>query len=170
MEQKPQPQEQEAQAQKKEPVISKTTLVIIAVFLLMNIGIIAVAFGPRIFGEKKQEEEAVSTSPLDKITPVELGQLIIVKPIDPVQQSYMRCQVTVTLTILAEKAPEVEEKIRKFEAVFKEIARKAFLDADARDVASENLAGVKTTIKTRINALLGEDAVQEVVFGDFRPY
>ena len=170
MERKPQPQEPEVQPQKKEPVISKTMLVIIGVFLVINIAIIAVAFGPRIFGEKKKEEAAVSVSPLDKISPIELGQLIIVKPIDPVQQTYMRCQVTVTLTVPAEKAPELEAKIKKFEAVFKEIARKAFLDADAKDVAAENLAGVKTTIKARVNALLGEDAVQEVVFGDFRPY
>jgi len=168
MEQKPAPEPQEQP--KAPPLVSRTTLIIVSVFLALNIGVVAVLFLPKLFGAKTEEAAEHSASPLDKVSVIELGKLDITKPIDPLQQNFMRCTVTVTLTVPAERAEEIEPKIKKFEALFKELARRAFLDADARDLSTENLAGVKNTIKTRINEMLGEEAVKDVVFGDFRPY
>lgn len=170
MEARPQAHEPEPQQQKKEPIVSRTTLIIVAVFLVVNIGIIGVFFVPKFFGPKKEGEAPVNVSPLDRISVIELGRLEITKPIDPLQQNFMRCSVTVTLIVPADRAAQLEAKIKKFEAKFKEISRRAFLDADPRDVSTENLAGVKNTIRTRINEMLGDDSVEEVVFGDFRPY
>jgi flagellar basal body-associated protein FliL len=165
-----QAQETQAQPVKKEAVVSKTTLMIVGVFLVLNMAMVGFFFYSKSAGQKEEEKVAVEVSPLDKIAPIELGRLDITKAIDPIQQNFMRCSLTVTLIVPAEKLEEVEPKVKKFEATFKEIARKAFLDADPRDVSTENLAGVKNAIKTRSNELLGEEAVLEVVFGDFRPY
>ena len=168
MEQKPAPEPQEQP--KAPPLVSRTTLIIVGVFLVLNIAVVSVLFLPKLFGAKAEEKAALNASPLDKVSVVELGKLDITKPIDPLQQNFMRCTVTVTLTVASDRAAEIEPKIKKFDAIFKELARRAFLDADARDLSTENLAGVKNTIKTRINEMLGEEAVKDVVFGDFRPY
>ena len=162
--------EPEPQPKKKESFLAKPTLIIVGAFLVLNAAVIAWFFLPKAFSGKKEEAAETNVSPLDKISIVELGRLEITKPIDPLQQNFMRCTVTVTLTVSADRAMEIEPKIKKFEAIFKELARKAFLDADPRDLTNENLAGVKNTIKTRINEMLGGDAVKDVVFGDFRPY
>lgn len=173
-EQKPQPQQQAQETQpeavKKEPVVSKTTLMIVAGFLVLNMALIGVFFWSKSAGQKGEETAVIEKSPLDKIAPIELGRLDIIKPLDPVQQTFTRVSVTVTLIVPVGKAEEVGPKVKKFEALFKEIARKAFLDADPRDVATETSPGVKNAIKTRCNELLGEEAIEEVVFGDYRPY
>jgi len=169
MEQRSQPQEPEAPAQKKESAVSKTMLAVIGVFLLIIIAI--VSWGVLKPSKSKEEgEKPGMTSPLDRISTIELGRLEIKKAMDPLGASSMGVRMSVTLTVPAERAAELEAKIRKFEAIFKEITRRAFLDADPRDVRTENLAGVKAAIKAKINEQLGEDAVQEVIFGDFSPY
>ena len=132
-----------------------------AAFLVLNIAGIALIVAPKFFG--KSDEAPVAASPLDNVAIIDLGRLEITKPIDPMQQTFMRCSATITLTVPADRAAEIEPRIRKFESIFKEQARKAFLDADPRDIATENLAGVKNAIKTRINEMLGEEAVLDVV-------
>jgi len=161
--------EPEQQAKPKEPAAGRSTLIIVGIFLILNAAVVGWFFISKGMAQK-EDEKAVEVSPLDKYAIIELGRLEITKPIDPLQQNFMRCSVTVTLHVAASKAEEVGPKIKKFEAYFKEQARKAFLDADARDLMTENVAGVKNTIKTRINEMLGEEAVLDVVFGDFRPY
>jgi len=163
------PQESEPQ-EKKESFLSKPTMIIVGAFLLLNIAVVGFILVPKFFSSKGPDKTGAPSSPLDKITLIELGRLEITKPIDPLQQNFMRCSVTVTLVVAADRAAEIEPRIRKFDALFKEQARKAFQDADPRDLSTENLAAVKNAIKTRMNETLGEEDVQEVVFGDFRPY
>jgi len=169
MEQRP-PAEPQPEKPPKEPLVSKSVLVIIGIFAVVNVIVVALVFWPKFFASGEEQKPAGPLSPLANVTMVDLGRLQITKPLDPLQQNYMRIDVSIQLQIPSEGAAELEAKIKKFEGLFKEQARKAFRDADARDLASENLAGVKNAIKARINEGLGTDAVKEVVFGDFKPY
>jgi hypothetical protein len=171
MEQKaPEPQQAQTPDKPKEPLVSKPVLIIVGSFLALNILFAAFVLWPKLAGGKDEKKAAEPTSPLADLTMVELGRLEITKPIDPLQQNYMRVTVTIQLQIVASRAAEVEPRIKKFEGLFKEQARKAFRDADARDLASENLIGVKNAIKARVNEALGEDVVKDVICADFTPH
>ncbi len=171
MEQKaPEPQQAQAPEKAKEPLFSKPALIVIGVFFALNALVAAFIIWPKLASGKDEKKAAEPASPLADLTMVELGKLEITKPIDPLQQNYMRVTVTIQLQIPASRAEEVEPRIKKFEGLFKEQARKAFRDADARDLASENLIGVKNAIKARINEALGEDVVKDVICADFTPH
>lgn len=166
-------QEEEEQQPAREPLLSKGTIIIVAVFVLLNLAIVFVLFGGEIFGGGgggDGEGAAVAQSALDDIAIVDLGRIEVTKPLDPMQQNYARYSVSISLCIPAERQTELESKVRKFDAIFKEEARKAFLDTDAQELANQNLAGVRSSIKKRINDILGNEAVKEVHFPDFRPY
>lgn len=166
MEEKPAPEQEE---QPKEKMISKSSLMIVAAFLLLQVVVLTLVFWSRLFGGGTgQVEVADSGNDLAQIALVSLGRFEITKPNDPLQQSFTRCRVTIDLQVQAERAAEVGATISKLEGKFREIARQAFLDADSRDLATENLANVKSAIKNRTNQMFGEEVIMDVIFGDFR--
>ncbi len=165
------PQETE-EPKAREPLFNKTTIIIVVAFLVLNLAFIGVLFGAKFFGSKTAEGEGagISTCPLDEICIVDLGRIEVTKPLDPMQQNFSRYLVSVALVVPIDRQQETETRVRQFDAIFKEEARNAFLEADQQDLAAQNLAGVKNAIRRRINEQLGEDVVQEVRFPDYKIY
>lgn len=161
----------ETEVQAKERIFSKSSLIIVGVFLVLQLGAMSVFVLPKIIGGSEgSEQDAAVVRELDTIALIPLGRFEISKPTDPMQQSYTHVSVQIDLQVPVERAQEIEAKVNKLTAMFRELARMAFLDADARDLASENVSGVKNAIKTRVNQRLGEEVIKDVVFGDYRAY
>lgn len=153
----------------REPFLSKTTLIVVGAVVAIQLVVLAIVLWPRLF-PPKAEAPAEAEAQQEKDATVELGKIEVSKADDPLQQSFTRVIATVYLVVPAEKATEMREKITAVGPVLKESARQAFRDADSKDLATENVAGVKNAIKTRINQELGEDVVTRVVFPEYRAY
>jgi flagellar basal body-associated protein FliL len=160
----------EQEEQPKDKIFTKSSIIIVAVFLVLQLGAMTVFLVPKMFAGGKAEKDQAAISELDKIALIPLGRFEISKPNDPMRQSYTHVSVQIDLQVPTERAQEIEGKVNKLSAIFRECARQAFLDADTRDLAGENVTGVKNAIKTRVNQRLGEDVVRDVVFGDYRAY
>ncbi len=161
---------QEEQGQKREKLFSKSQIIIIAVFALLNIGILLAVFGSRIFASGGGEGEEAKRNRLEGLTLIQLGRIEVSMPIDPTHQNFIHCSANISLQVPSDRQQVLEPVVLQNEAVFKELARRAFRNARPEDIAIENVAGVKNTIQQGINDLLGEDAVQDVFFGDYRSY
>jgi len=135
------------------------------------IAVILAMVVPRLAASKAEKApETSAAGELDKIAVVSLGRVEVSKANDPMQQSYTRVSVLIDLVVPADRSGEVGAEITRLASIFKESARQAFLDADARDLATENVGGVKNAIKTRINEKLGQEVVQEVVFPEYKAF
>ncbi|MHC4711946.1 MAG: hypothetical protein ACYTAN_01570 [Planctomycetota bacterium] len=164
------PEVQEEQGQKRETLFSRSQIIIIAIFALLNVGILLAVFGARIFAGGSGEGEEARRNQLEGLTLIPLGRIEVSMPIDSTHQNFIRCSANISLQVPSDRQQALEPVILQNEAVFKELARRAFRNAKPQDVAIENVAGVKNTIQQGINDLLGEDAIQEVFFGDYRSY
>jgi flagellar basal body-associated protein FliL len=164
-------EEQQEQEQKREPLFGKSTMIIIAVFAAINVGVIFAVFGSTIFGSS-EDEEGVEPQKcvLEQTSMINLGRIEVSKPIDPMHKNLIQVSVNVSLLVPAERASFLEPLIKQNDAVFKELSREAFRNANPDDIATENVAGVKNTIQRRGNELLGEEGIAQVVFGDYRAY
>ena len=154
------------QPQKREPLLNKVTIIIIGAFLLLNVTAVVFVFGPRLFGGNEEGEVGV-VSPLENKALIDLGRIKMSKPLGSLQESFLHCEVHVKLEVAKDRQVDVEPKIKQFDARFKEVARRALIDAEERDLATENMAAVKNTIRVRFNELLAEDVIQDVVFGSY---
>lgn len=162
---------QEEQGKKRDGILSKSQLIIIGVFALLNIGILLAVFGSRILGGGGEGDGAqAKPSPLENTALIDLGRIEVGVPLDPTNQAAIHCQATVSLQVPLSRQQDLAPMIMAHEAAFKELARRAFLNASPSDIATENLAGVKNAIQRGINDLLGEEAVSQVYFGDYRSY
>ena len=156
---------------KREPLFTKSTVIIIVVFAVVNISVVLAVFGGRIFGASGEGTgEGRKKSVLEDNVVIQLGRVEISKALDPQQQNYRYYSANISLVVPRERQQVVEPLIKQNDAIFKELARQAFRNADPQDLAIENLAGVKHVIQKGINDVLGEDAIKQVVFGDYRPY
>lgn len=164
--------EMEAQP-KKEPFFTKSVLIIIAAFVVIDLVFVTFLFMSKNSGGKEKGEaaQAAGAKPMDEIALIDFGDPVeMVIPMDPMGRGIVHVKVSIELQVSALRSSEIEERIKKFEPMFKEQARKAFRDADPRDVANENVAGIKNTIRTGINTMLGEEAVKDVIFGEYKAY
>lgn len=165
-------EEQEVQEQpaKTEGFLTKSTIIIIAVFAAVNIAVVLLVFGGRLFGgEVEGEGEEVKISPLENMSLINLGRIEVSMPLGP-GQTFIHCSANISLMVSAERHSELSPRIKQFEAVFKELAREAFRNADPQDLSNENLEEVKNNIRTGINEGLGEEGIERVIFGDYKPY
>ncbi len=167
-------EEQEPQEQapeKREGLFSKTTMMIIGAFLVLNAAAVIFFFSGSLFGGKgNSQTEKMGPSPLENKCLIDLGRIEVTKALDPMQQMFQHCTVSIKIEIPKDRQIDIEPVVHQWDAKFKEIARRAFLDADDVDLCTENLAGVKSTMKRRFNELLGEELVTDIVFGDYRIY
>ena len=162
---------QEEQGKKREGFLSRSQMIIIGVFALLNIGILLAVFGSRMFGGSGEGSGSEARpSPLENTALIDLGRIEVGVPLDPTNQTSIHCSATVSLQVPLARQQALQPMIMAHEAAFKELARHAFRNASPADIATENLAGVKHTIQRGINDLLGEEAVTQVYFGDYRSY
>ncbi|MCD6404436.1 MAG: hypothetical protein J7M19_01260 [Planctomycetes bacterium] len=160
---------QEQTPEKREGLLSKPTMIIIGAFLALNAAAVIFFFSGSLFGGKGDSQgEQVGPSPLENKCLVNLGRIEVTKALDPMQQTFQHCNVSIKIEIPKDRQIDIEPTVHQWDAKFKEVARRAFLDADATDLSTENLAGVKSTMKRRFNELLGEELVTDIVFGDYR--
>lgn len=162
---------QEQQPAKAEGFLNKTTIIIIAVFAAVNIAVVLLVFGGRLFGGGTEGDgEQVKRSPLENMSLINLGRIEASMPLGPSHQDFMHCSANISLLVPTERMNELSALIKQHEASFKQLAREAFRNADPQDLANENLEEVKNNIRSGINDLLGEEGVTRVVFGDYKPY
>lgn len=159
-------EEVQEQPQKREPLLNRVTIIIIGAFLLLNVAAIVLVFGPRFAGGGQEGESGV-VSALENKALIDLGRIKMSKPLGSLQESFVHCEVHVKLEVAKDRQVDIEPKIKQFDAKFKEVARRALIDAEERDLATENVAGVKNTIRVRFNELLAEDVIEDVVFGSY---
>jgi flagellar basal body-associated protein FliL len=134
------------------------------------IGVLLAIIVPRLSAGKAEKAPEAATNELDRIAVISLGRVEVSKANDPMQQSYTRVSVLIDLVVPADRSGDVGAEITRLASIFKESARQAFLDADSRDLATENVGGVKNAIKTRINEKLGQEVVKEVVFPEYKAF
>ena len=162
---------QEQQPAKAEGFLTKSTIIIIAVFAAVNIAVVLLVFGGRLFGgEDEGDAKEANKSPLENMSLINLGRIEASMPLGPSHQDFMHCSANVSLMVSAERHSDLSQRIKQFEAVFKELAREAFRNAKPEDLSNENLEEVKNNIRTGINEGLGEEGVERVIFGDYKPY
>jgi len=162
---------QEVQEERREPLLTRSTIGIILAFVVINITVILAIFGGQLFGGPAEGEGSTSGgSVLEDTSLISLGRIEVSVPLNPLQQTFMRCSASISLQVDADRLQKIEPMITRNDAIFKELAREAFRNASPEDIATENLAGVKNAIKRGVNELLGEEAVKEIYFKDYRPY
>lgn len=166
------PEEAQEQKEKREPAFSRLTLPIVVGFALINVAVILAIFWGSIFGGSTEEEDAEGQrrSVLEETSLISLGRIEVSMPLNALQQTFIRCSASISLQVDADRHQDLEPLITRNDAIFKELAREAFRNASPSDLAMENLAGVKNAIKRGINQMLGEEAVRQVYFEDYRPY
>ncbi len=160
----------EAQESRREPLLTRSTAAIIAIFAIINVAVILAIFGGSLFGSGGADVDGPRGSVLQRTSLISLGRIEVSVPLDPVHQNFMRCSANISLQVPSNRQSEIEPMITRNDAIFKELAREAFRNASPEDIATENLAGVKNAIRRGINEVLGEEAVKQVYFRDYRPY
>lgn len=169
-------EEQEEQQQeekgKRPPIFTRSTLPIIVVFAVINVAVVLAIFWGSIFGGSAGGEDAEGQRRcvLEETSLISLGRIEVSMPLNPLQQNYIHCSASISLQVPADRQQELEPLITRNDAIFRELAREAFRNASPGDLATENLAGVKNSIKRGVNEVLGEEAVMQVYFKDYRPY
>lgn len=167
-----QEEQQQEQKEKREPIFTRSAVPIIVVFAVINVAVILAIFGGNIFGgsDAEGEGEDFRTRVLEETSLISLGRIEVSMPLNALQQTFIRCSASISLQVDADRYQDLEPLITRNDAIFKELAREAFRNASPSDLAMENLAGVKNAIKRGINQMLGEEAVRQVYFEDYRPY
>lgn len=130
--------QEEQQPKVKEPLFAKSTLIILAVFLVLNAGAIWFFMGGgKVGGGKKA---GTQNNQLDQMDMINLGRVEVTKPLDPMNQKTMRCSVTVSLMVPSTEMAEYEPKITKFNELFKQTVRRSF------STRTHRISSVKTSL------------------------
>ncbi len=169
MEQKSAAEREEPQAP-KEKILTKSTIVVIGIFVVLQAAFMVVVFWTRLFpgGDGKEgQPQAVAAAHGEFVS---LGRLDMNRPMDPLRQSNLHISAMIDLEVPTERAQELSSQIKRLEPLLRQMARQSFNDADPQDLINERTVGVRNAIKNSVNQELGGDAVTDVVFSDYKTF